>query len=221
MRKTILIILVIFISKNITGQSDWSAEGKLNLILPGGMFGELYSTGFGGTANLYYRLSSSFDLFLSTGFLTTTTDNGYFERKIDEIYGYKITIDNTAYFSIIPLQLGINFYAASGKYKPYLTFQYGLYYVIEDNMSLDITTGQTVDISKERTEAVSGYGIGAGLLIDMNKNMSINISALYNGNSYELKESYKVQTSLNSYYSESRSESIKFIRIAAGFKYYL
>lgn len=214
------LILVIIFSGSLFAQHKIHLQADFNYASPSGIFGDLYNSGFGMGADVIYPLGDSWDVYFSTGYYTWGTNNEYFEGKIKDIYGYDITIDNNTFYSEIPAVIGANFYFLEGKFRPYANLAFGMSYSILDKMGVDVNTGETFNIPEDDTKFSTGYNFGVGVLYSVNPDVSFDLSAKYAGNSYELKEEYRIDTATTTY-EEARSETISYLRLMLGIRYHL
>jgi outer membrane protein W len=205
---------------SVHSQNKVQLQADFNYASPSGMFGDMYNSGFGMGADVIYPLSDRFDVYFSTGYYTWMTNNSYFEGKVEEFFGNDIEMDNNAYFSEIPAVIGVNFYFLEGAFRPYANLALGMSYSILDKINVDINTGETFNIPEDETKVTTGYNLGIGVLYRVNQDVSFDISAKYSGNSFELKEEYKINTATTTY-EESRNETISYLRLMLGIRYHL
>lgn len=214
---SVLFLIGLLVSVS-TAQSKFGIRIDGGVALPNGDFGDLYKTGFGGTAALSYELSESVELSANTGYLNFSFNDDYLNNLLKEL-GSNITVDVDAPLSIIPLMIGGRYYFSQSDFKPYAGALLGVHILSISAQSV-IMGYQKFDIQKEATETKMAWGVGIGFLYKIGNKLHLNVDAKLNGNSMETTQSRSYDSG-NSYVEESSSSTTTFITITAGLQFEL
>ena len=212
---SVLVITILF-STSLFAQNKQFGFGG-GIASPAGDMGDIFKSGFGGTATFVYPLSKSLLLTGTVGYYTFDMDENYFNDRLITL-NVTTTVEVDAPISIIPIMAGIKYTLASGKIKPYLSAELGFHAVSLTAQSVT-ANGKSYDIQQEASETKTAWGFGAGLMIGISKNIDLDINAKFNGNGVELGQSQSTTTTTGSStttISESSSSTATFLTISAG-----
>lgn len=207
--KIFAIILLISLSANAQGKMSLGFNG--GLASPGGDFGDIYKSGFGGNGVLTFKLTDNILISGSVGYYKMDIDNDKLQEKSA---GSGVTINADAPLTIIPIMAGGKYLFATGKFKPYVTVELGVHSMSIDEASITIN-GEKLIFAKSASETQTAWAIGAGAYIGLSPKIDLEISAKYNGNGQEASQS---STTVNggTITTESSSSTLTFITLLAG-----
>ncbi|HEY7751674.1 MAG TPA: outer membrane beta-barrel protein [Ignavibacteriaceae bacterium] len=161
MKEFFIVLAVVFLTAGfINAQGKMALGVNAGVALPMGDFGDGYDMGFGGNGLFVYHASPNVDVTGSVGYLT---------------WSGKDSSDFT--FSSIPVMVGGKYLFGKGKFNPYINAELGVHFVTFDTPEYTVF-GQTVGGSVSDT--YFGWGIGAGFLYEIGKNMDLDFNARYN-----------------------------------------
>lgn len=187
---TVIFLFIILLSVSSFAQNQAGIEVKGGAFLPQGDMGDMYKTGFGGTAGITYALSERFQLSGSAGYISFSFDNSIFDGT--PIEGTEVD----ATLNLIPIMAGARYFFSSSDFKPYANINLGLH--------IFSFSGDDTNVENE-SETKTGWAIGVGFLIKAGNKMHVDINAGFNGTALEFKQEYS--ESGPGYISESSSSS--------------
>lgn len=162
----ILFILLTFAVSTNAQVGKMTVGGNLILALPMGDFGDLASTGFGGTATFTYRVIPNLDLTGTLGYLSF----GYDSDQID------------GSFSTIPFLVGGRYYFPTGTVRPYAVAELGLHFgsatVEYPSQSFGGFTFGGGETSSSSTDF--GFGFGGGVQVPVADKICVDGTLQYN-----------------------------------------
>jgi len=163
MKKLIISILfALFMVIRLYPQSKFSVNVAGSAAIGTGDFGELYGTGFGGTAALLYTTTPINDLTLSIG--------------------YDKWKNNNLTFTTIPLMIGMRYYYPLSGVILYIPGYLGLHFTTKETelptaiIGNEIVGGNIISSS----DTFFGFGIGFGVLIPIAPKLNIDINSTFN-----------------------------------------
>lgn len=175
MKKIYSVLIVIFLFAGlINAQSKIALGFNGGAGIPTGDFADGFDLGWGGNALFVYHISPNADFTGSAGYIT---------------WSGKDSIDAT--YSSIPVLIGARYLFGKDKFHGYGSAELGAHFVTLDTPEYQIAEGETLGGSK--TDTYFGWGIGAGLLYNINEKIDLDFSAKYNmilvgeENSYDQK----------------------------------
>lgn len=217
MKNLIRIFAVLLFASVIT-----NAQGKLSLgfngglASPGGDFGDIYKSGFGGNGVLTFNLTGNILLSGSIGYYTMDIDNDKIREKAGSA-GNNLSIE--APMTIIPIMVGAKYLFSPLIVKPYVSVELGLHSISIDEVSVTSNGQKTVFVT-EASQSETAWAIGAGAYISVAPKIEIEVSVKYNGNGSEAGTS-TTTTSGNTVTTESSSSSLTFLTVLAGINFAL
>jgi len=218
----VLLIIVVMISGTITAQRKTTGlDIKLGIQPPVFYFDDLYNTGYGAYFGGLFPFNKNMQFTLYTGYLSWGFDNKAMILKYTNDYYTDFDID--APMTLIPLTIGIKYYATSTKVKPYFSADFGFFYYWQ-NVSGTYTwknpagNEETYSIGDQnrsgfRTMLSLGGGVTTPLSKMVDLDFQIKMNALYNaqaigspGDGGEFEES---------------SSTLYYVAFMIGINYYL
>lgn len=168
MKKVLLVLVILsFFAVNTYGQvGKMTVGGNLVLALPMGTFGDLYSTGFGGTATFTYRVIPNLDLTGTLGYIS---------------FGYDVSnLDGS--FSSVPFLVGGRYYFEAGSIKPYVGAELGLHF---GSTSVDLPSFSAGGFSfgggsQSASSTDFGFGFGGGVQVPVGDKLHVDGTLQYN-----------------------------------------
>ena len=166
MKKILSVFVVLFLFTGLVNAQDRMAIGfNAGIALPMGDFGDGYDMGFGGNAVFVYHTNPNLDITGSAGYLTWSSKVGDFT------------------FSSIPVLAGVRYLFGKGKFNPYVAGEVGVHFTTVDIPEIEIL-GITVG-GGSVSDTFFGFGAGAGFLMEVGKNMNLDVNAKFNSISSE------------------------------------
>ncbi len=218
MKRTIYILFLILSVSIINGQDNRTGiDFKVGYNSPAFNFDDFYEGGLGISFGALYPFYENLQFSLNTGYTKWTFDN--------TAYNLKNSNDNYADFNLeapitlIPLTLGIKYYATSSKVRPYVSAEFGFYYYTQTATGnyTWVPTGETFSIPELKD---SGFrtmlNIGAGVVAPLNEAWDFDLQIKMNG----LFNAQSVSGSNNSGSVEGTSSTLYYISIMGGINYY-
>jgi hypothetical protein len=217
-----IIIALLFSVTLITAQTKLGLGINGSYLSPTGDFGDVYKSGFGGTAYLTYDLSENLQLCAIAGYSQFSFNNEKYNELLSAFFssfGTEINVDIQSKMKIIPLMVGGKYFLSSSNFRPYGELNLGLHIVSVDASSIKIN-GESLTAVAEQSESTFGWGLGVGFLYKVAPKISLDINAKVNGNGLEVGTS---MSSSSSGYSESQSSNstVAFFSISAGLMFEL
>ncbi len=196
--------------------------------MPLGDFGDLFQTGFGGTANVSYALSSNFEIGITTGYFTWQFDNSYINDQIQSTLGDDApSVDLDIPFSTVPVLASVKYYFSRGTIKPYLVGELGLHltnFTLTGSVKEDPNT-QAVSVPQQsKSESKGGFGVGFGIKYNLSEKVDLDLNGKFNSISVEFKQSNTKTTYTDGGYTTtttSSSSSAMYFSINAGVSFAL
>ena len=191
MKKTIILffLAVIFISElSMAQRKTTGLDIKFGIQPPVFNFDDLYNTGYGFYFGGLFPFSKEMQFTLYTGYLTWGFDNEALIRKFTNEYYTDFNIE--APMNLVPLTIGIKYYASKTKVKPYFSADFGFFYYWQTVNGTytwkDPAGGESTYVLSDQTE--SGFrtmlSLGAGIVTPLSEiidlDLQIKLNALYN-----------------------------------------
>ena len=189
-KTTILLFLaLLFISVfSLAQRKETGLDIKVGIQPPVFNFDDLYNTGYGFYFGGLFPFSKDLQFTLYTGYLSWGFDNEALIRKFTNQYYTNFNIE--APMNLVPLTVGIKYYVAETKVKPYLSADFGFFYYWQNTTGTytwrNPAGGEETNIPVNQTD--SGFrtmlGLGAGIVTPISKiidlDFQIKLNALYN-----------------------------------------
>ena len=217
-----IIVLSFMIASVILGQSNKTAiDVKVGYNSDVFHFDDLYDGGISLNVGVLYPFYENLQFSLNTGYSSWTFDNRAFNLKnTNEFYS---NFNINAPLSIIPLTLGIKYYASSTKVKPYFSAEFGFFYYTKKASGTYTYTpklgvsGETYSLpqlsdSGFRTMLNAGAGVVAPITENWDLDFQIKMNALFNAQA--------VGSNNNSGEVDGTSSTMYFLTLAVGINYY-
>ena len=216
MKRIIYILFMIISVSIINGQdSRTGIDFKVGYNSPAFNFDDFYEGGLGISFGVLYPFYDNLQFSLNTGYTKWTFDN--------TAYNLKNSNDNYSDFNLeapitlIPLTLGIKYYATSSKVRPYVSAEFGFYYYSQTatgTYKYDQTTYAIPELNDSgfRTMLNVGAGVVAPLSKDWDFDLQVKMNGLFNAQS--------VSGSNNSGSVEGSSSTLYYVSIMGGINYY-
>lgn len=223
MKRMIYAVLLIVLSCTIlTAQTKLGLGVNASYLSPTGDFGDVYKSGFGGTASLTYDASDNLQLSAIAGYSQFSFNNEKYNELLSAFFssfGTNVNVDIQSKLKIIPLMIGGKYFFSSSNFRPYSELNLGLHLVSVDASSIKIN-GETLNAVAKQSKSTFGWGLGVGFLYKVAPKISLDINAKVNGNGLEVGTS---MSSSGSGYSESQSSNstVTFFSVSAGLMFEL
>jgi len=221
-KKKILLLLLLCFGSVIIGQnSKTGIDFKVGFNSPVFNFDDFYEGGLGMNFGVLYPFYDNLQFTLNTGYAKWTFDNNAYNLKnSNENYS---DFDLEAPITLIPLTLGIKYYATNSKVRPYFSAEFGFYYYKQSTTGTYTwtpkpgTPGETFSIPELND---SGFrtmlNLGAGVVAPVSKDWELDFQVKMNG----LFNAQTVSGSNNSGATEGTSSTMYYLTIAGGINYY-
>jgi len=221
--KRIGIILFLILTVTIAnGQNKRTGiDFKVGYNSPVFNFDDFYEGGLGMSFGVLYPFYDNMQFSLNTGYAKWTFDNTAYNLKNSNDNYSEFNID--APITLIPLTLGIKYYATDSKVRPYFSAEFGFYYYSQKATGTYTwtakpgTSGETFAIPELKD---SGFrtmlNVGAGVITPVAKDWDLDLQIKMNG----LFGAQSVTGSNNSGSVEGSSSTLYYITIGAGINYY-
>ncbi len=222
MKKTLLIFwILIAVTLNAQHITQKGVDIKVGYNTPLFNFNDYYGGGLGIAFSMLYPFADNLQFTLNTGYQNWSFDNTAFNLKNTNEYYTDFNFDAPIF--IIPLTLGIKYYASSTKVKPYFSAEFGFFYYTQEISGTYTWIGNPSGTGNTYTLAPikdSGFktmlSTGAGATVPLNNNLDldfqIKMNALFNAQS--------VKESDNAGAVEGTSSTIFSLSIIGGINYY-
>ena len=166
------------------GQTDFAVGLTGGIKIPVGQFNEFYGAGYGGTAQLLYNVSSDFLVMVSVGYNRWNVDENAVNNKANE-ENLNARFELDSHFRTIPFFIGVRYYLAHGKNRPFFSLKFGGY-SYEFKLAGTIVNTVGTDIPKipipdtKYTGTESALSIGFGYLHKISKHLYFELNSKYN-----------------------------------------
>lgn len=222
MKKTIILffLVAIFISEfSIAQRKTTGLDIKFGIQPPVFNFDDLYNTGYGIYFGGLFPFSKEMQFTLYTGYLTWGFDNEALIRKFTNEYYTDFNIE--APMTLVPLTIGIKYYASKTKVKPYFSADFGFFYywqTVSGTYTWNDPAGGEIEAPLDQAE--SGFrtmlSLGAGIVTPISKiidlDFQIKLNALYNAQAINGASGSEVSGS---------SSTLYYMAFMIGINYYL
>ena len=219
------IILSLVFFSSCYSQSNYAVGVSAGLSLPVGQLTEFYESGYSGNGQFMYALSENFMVTLTVGYSKWDVDQDALNKKLED-QGKTFRLDIDSHFRIIPFYIGARYYITKGKYRPFLSFDFGGYSyefkltgnVVNAIQGADIPRVPIPDQKETGTESTLALGIG--YFHKLSKHWYLEIHSKYN----VITDAFTI-TEPNQVYSEDSSsiygvkEELAFFTFMAGIDY--
>jgi hypothetical protein len=221
MIKKIFLLSILFASA-ILGQKNLTAiDVKVGYNSSVFNFDDLYEGGVALNVGVLYPFYENLQFSLNTGYGKWSFDNRAFNLKNTNEFYSNFNID--APLTIIPITLGIKYYATNSKVKPYFSAEFGFFYYSQEasgtytytpKQGANSETYSLPELSDSgfRTMLNAGAGIVAPISNNLDLDFQVKMNALFNAQA--------VGGSNNSGEVEGTSSTMYFLTIAVGVNYY-
>ena len=222
MKKIIYISFMILSLSIINGQENRTGiDFKVGYNSPAFNFDDFYEGGLGLSFGVLYPFYDNMQFSLNTGYAKWTFDNTAYNLK-NSNDGYQ-NFNLEAPITLIPLTLGIKYYATDSKVRPYVSAEFGFYYFSQTATGTyeyyvpsddEWVEGRIPELNDSgfRTMLNVGAGVVAPLSKDWDFDLQIKMNGLFNAQS--------VGGNNNSGSVEGSSSTLYYISIMGGINYY-
>jgi len=218
MKKAVYILFVILSVTITNGQDNRTGiDFKVGYNSPAFNFDDFYEGGLGMSFGMLYPFYENLQFSLNTGYTKWTFDNQAFNLKNSNDNYSDFNID--APITLIPLTLGIKYYATNSKVRPYFSAEFGFFYFKQKATGTYtwVQSGETFKIPElEDSGFRTMLNIGAGVAVPLDKDWDLDFQIKMNG----LFNAQSVSGSNNSGSVEGTSSTLYYISIAGGINYY-
>lgn len=202
----------------INGQDNRTGiDFKVGYNSPAFNFDDFYEGGLGISFGVLYPFYDNLQFSLNTGYAKWTFDNAAYNLKnSNDDYS---DFDIEAPITLIPLTLGIKYYATSSKVRPYVSAEFGFYYYKQKASGTYtwIPSGETYSIPELNDSGFKTMlNVGAGVVAPLSKDWDFDLQIKMNG----LFNAQSVGGSNNSGSVEGTSSTLYYISIMGGINYY-
>ncbi len=223
--KLIWIIYVLFLmfSTTITiGQDNRTGiDIKAGFNSPAFNFDNYYESGIGFNVGVLYPFYDNLQFSLNTGYYNWSFDNAAYNlRNSNELY---TEFNFDAPMIMIPITIGIKYYATDLKVRPYFSAEFGFFYYSQEASGTYTwthkpgTPGETYTLAPLND---SGFrpmlNAGAGVVAPLTKNWDLDFHIKMNAH----LNAQSVSGSNNSGAVEGSSSTLYFISLTGGINYY-
>ena len=217
--KKVIYILFVILSVTITNGQDnrTGIDFKVGYNSPAFNFDDFYEGGLGISFGMLYPFYDNLQFSLNTGYTKWTFDNQAYNLKNSNDSYSDFNLD--APITLIPLTLGIKYYATDSKVRPYFSAEFGFFYFKQtaNGTYTYVPDNATYKIPELKD---SGFrtmlNVGAGVAVPLDKDWDLDFQIKMNG----LFNAQSVSGSNNSGSVEGSSSTLYYVSIAGGINYY-
>lgn len=221
MKKIVLLLTILFSGLTIAQHKTTGLDLKIGIQPPVFNFDDLYNTGYGISLGGLFPFKEDLQFTLYTGYFSWGFDNESFNRKYaNDLY---TGFDLEAPMNLIPLTLGIKYYASDTKVRPYLTADFGFFYfwqTANGTYTWKNPSGaeNTYVLSDQNESGIrTMLSLGAGITTPLSKiidlDFQIKINALYNAQT--------INGTSNGGQINGSSSTMYYMSFLVGINYYL
>ena len=221
---TSLLSLLFFTTGLTQSQIGIGVNGGVSI--PVGDFHEYYSVGYGGDVQLIYNVNNAFLLVLTSGYHPWKLDEDAYNKKANEkSLNKKFNLDS--HFIMVPIYLGIRYYLARGKNRPFFSLDFGGYsyeFKIAGtiNSTLPNTNSVPVNIpATKKSDTQTALAVGFGYFYSLSRNWNLEIHSKYNvlSSAYTISDPDKISSTPDVAEVYGHAAKMNFISIMAGVNY--
>ena len=179
-----IILSLLFFSSSYS-QSDFALGVNAGLALPVGQLTEFYQSGYGANGEFMYAFSENFMVTFIVGYDIWDVDQDALNNKLED-QGKTFRLEIDSHFRIIPVYIGVRYYLAKGKHRPFFSFDFGGYSYEFKLTGHAVNTIPGADIPRvpipEQTETgtESTLALGLGYFHKLSKHWYLEITSKYN-----------------------------------------
>lgn len=217
----VIIILVICSGSSFAQRTTTGLDIKLGIQPPVSNFNDLYNTGYGLYFGGLFPFKDDLQFTLYTGYLSWGFDNEAFNRRYTN--QYYTSFDLEAPISLIPLTLGIKYYASNTKVRPYLSADFGFFYYWQNATGTyywrNPANGQEslYTLSNQNESGIrTMLSLGAGMTMPISKEIDLDLQAKMNG----LYNAQTISGTNNSGQISGSSSTLYYLSFMLGVNYY-
>ncbi len=217
----IFLLSLIISSYSAAQRTTKGLDIKIGIQPPVFNFNDLYNTGFGFYFGGLFPFKDDLQFTLYTGYLSWGFDNEAFNRRYTN--QYYTSFDLEAPISLIPLTLGIKYYASNTKVRPYLTADFGFFYYWQNATGSyywkNPANGQEslYTLSNQNESGIrTMLGLGAGMTMPISKIIDFDLQAKFNA----LYNAQAINGTNNSGQISGSSSTLYYLSFMAGINYY-
>lgn len=221
---TFLISFLFYTSGFTQNQIGFGVNGGVGI--PVGDFHEYYSIGSGGDIQLMYDVNNAFILVLTSGYHSWKLDQDAYNKKADEqLLNLKFSLNS--HFTMIPIYLGIRYYLARGKHRPFFSLDFGGYsyeFKISGTVNSTLPNASSVPANipeTKKTDTQTALAVGFGYFYSLSRNWYIEVHSKYNvlSSAYTINEPDKIKDPQDPDTVFGKSGKLNFVSLAAGVNY--
>ncbi len=188
MKKTVISLAFCTLFTSIAfSQSTSGLSIQAGGYFPMDNFGDVYETGLGGRAGIFFSLSKHFQLGITSGYTKFNFNTDELNKVLSGQENRDISIKIDAPLHIVPIMLSARYVFESSRLKPYFIGELGAHYV-----SMDLPTftvgARIYDPDETASEIAVGFGAGLGFLLKLDRNLYFDINGKFNGNTLTITE---------------------------------
>ena len=221
---TSLLSLLFYTSGLTQNQFGIGANGGVSI--PVGDFHEYYSIGYGGDVQLFYEMNRAFILVLTSGYHSWKFDQETYNKKAGE-QSLNENFDLNSHFTMIPIYLGIRYYLAGGKNRPFFSLDFGGYsyeFKISGTINSTLPNANSVPVTipeTKKTETQTALAVGFGYFYNLSRNWNLEVHSKYNvlSSAYTINDPDKISNMQDSTPSYGHSGKLNFVSVMAGVNY--
>ena len=158
--------LILLVFSTSFAQTDFSVGVTGGVKIPVGQFTEFYDVGYGGSGTIIYNLSRDFIVTFSSGYNRWNVDEGAVNNKAKED-GINARFELDSYFRTIPFLVGVRYYLAHSKGRPFFSLEFGGYSyefklagTVINTVGTDIPRVPIPETKESGTESALSFGLG-------------------------------------------------------------
>jgi opacity protein-like surface antigen len=126
MKLLLPVFLALLTFNSAYSQSKFAIGVNGGVSIPVGEFTRYYEVGYGANAQFFYGVSEDFLISLTVGYDIWNVDQDAINQKLAET-GINFMLELDSHFRIIPLYIGVRYYMAKGKSRPFFSIDFGGY----------------------------------------------------------------------------------------------
>jgi hypothetical protein len=220
MKNKIILLLLLFIATLNAQNNKTAIDIKVGYNSNVFNFDDLYEGGVSLNIGVLYTFYPNLQFSLNSGYGKWTFDDSAFNLKNTNEFYSNFNID--APLTIIPLTLGVKYYASNSKVKPYFSAEFGFFYYTQEASGTytytdkqgNVTNAILPELSDSgfRTMLSAGAGVVAPVADNWDLDFQVKMNALFNAQA--------IGGNNNSGEVEGASSTMYFITIAGGINYY-
>ena len=222
MKKLTAVILALLLTGSLlSAQSKIGVGINAAYLSPTGDFGDLYKSGFGGSASLTFDATENLQLSATVGYAQFSFNNDKFNQMLNDFLGggsnANVSVDSK--LTLIPIVAGGKYFFSNTNFKPYGEVDLGVHIMSVDGAKVNFG-GQSYDATVKESKAAFAWGLGVGFYYAVAPKINLDVNAKINGDSFEMGTNFSSSSGTTTS-SQSSKSTAAYFSVAAGLQFAL